>query len=70
MGFVALSQVAPGGRVTQGSAWLVPAQLHSPLRQEAVLLRRGEHNAAAQALMAFIKTEEARAIIRSFGYEH
>lgn len=70
MGFVALSQVAPGGRMTQGSAWIVPAHLHSPLRQEAVLLRKGEQNAAALALMAFLKTDDARAIIRSFGYEH
>jgi molybdate transport system substrate-binding protein len=70
MGFVALSQIMQDGRLTKGSAWLVPPNLHSPLRQEAILLRKGEQNAAALALMAFLKTEEARAIIQSFGYEH
>jgi molybdate transport system substrate-binding protein len=70
MGFVAMSQIMQDGRLTKGSAWLVPPNLHSPLRQEATLLRKGEQNAAALALMAFLKTEEARAIIQSFGYEH
>jgi molybdate transport system substrate-binding protein len=48
---------------------VVPAHLHDPLRQEAVLLRRGEQEPAARALLAFLKTEEARAIIRAYGYE-
>lgn len=69
MGFVAMSQVMVDGRLAQGSAWVVPAHLHDPLRQEAVLLRRGEQEPAAQALLAFLKTEQARAIIRAYGYE-
>lgn len=69
LGFVARSQVMPDGRLIQGSAWLVPAHLHDPLRHEAVLLRRGERDPAALALLAFLKTEEARAIIRAYGYE-
>lgn len=70
MGFVAMSQVMLDGRLQTGSAWVVPAPLHDPLRQEAVLLRRGEPEPAAQALLAFLKTDEARAIIRAYGYEN
>lgn len=41
LGFVALSQVMQEGRFTHGSGWVVPAHLHGPLKQEAVLLRAG-----------------------------
>jgi molybdate transport system substrate-binding protein len=47
----------------------VPAQLYRPLRQDAVLLVRASHNPAAIALLAFLKTDKARTVIRSFGYE-
>ena len=67
LGFVALSQVYEGGKI-KGSAWLVPAHLHSPLQQDAVLLARAKGNAAAVQLMAYLKSEKARAVSRSFGY--
>lgn len=69
LGFVALSQVWEKGKLKSGSAWIVPAELHAPLRQDAVLLVRGKDNAAAVALMAFLKSDAAKAVIRSFGYE-
>lgn len=69
LGFVALSQVYENGKLSKGSGWLVPAHLHSPLRQDAVLLMRARHNPAATALLAFLKTDKSRTVIRSFGYE-
>lgn len=69
LGFVAMSQVFTGGKLQTGSAWLVPAHLHSPLRQDAVLLVRAKNNPAAQQLMIFLKSLPARAIMGSFGYE-
>jgi molybdate transport system substrate-binding protein len=69
LGFVAQSQVMPAGRLTQGSAWLVPAHLHAPIRQDALVLARGKDHPAALALAAFLQGDKARAIIRSFGYE-
>jgi molybdate transport system substrate-binding protein len=68
LGFVALSQVMAGGRVTRGSAWVVPQQLHAPLRQDAVLLRAGQDNPAAAALVAHLRSDAARAILRGYGY--
>jgi molybdate transport system substrate-binding protein len=47
----------------------VPAALHAPLRQDAVLLRRGQGNAAAEALLAYLRSDAARRIIRAYGYE-
>lgn len=69
LGFVALSQVMVDGRLSQGSAWLVPATLHAPLAQAAVLLGKGSDNPAAVALLRFLRSDRANAIIRSFGYE-
>jgi len=69
LGFVALSQVFADGKLTQGSAWTVPVALHAPIRQDAVVLATGKDNAAAAALMAYLRTDKARAIIRSFGYD-
>ena len=69
LGFVALSQVWENGKLKRGSAWIVPAHLHSPIRQDAVLLARGKDNAAAAALIAYLKSDAAKAVIRSFGYD-
>lgn len=69
LGFVALSQVYEGGKIKSGSAWIVPETLHGPIRQDAVLLTRGKDNPAATALLAFLKTDRAKAVIRSFGYQ-
>ena len=56
------------GKVKQGSFWRVPENLHAPIRQDAVLLRKGQDNEAARALMDYLRSERAQALIRSFGY--
>ena len=69
LGFIALSQVYENGKIKSGSGWIVPENLHGPIQQDAVLLTRGKDNKAAMALLAYLKTDKARAVIRSFGYE-
>jgi len=68
LGFVALSQVAMPGKPAAGSHWLVPPSLYRAIRQDAVLLTAGEKNPAAVALLAYLKSDAARDMIRSFGY--
>lgn len=68
LGFVAASQVLADGKPTTGSAWLVPAHMHLPIRQEALLLANGKNSAAAQALLAYLRGDKARALIQSAGY--
>lgn len=70
LGFVALAQVidVKTGKIGQGSGWLVPDNFHGPFRQTAQLLVKGAENPAAQALMAFLKTPTARAIIQKYGF--
>ena len=69
LGFVATSQIFSNGRLASGSAWIVPAAMHTPIRQDAVLLKTGENETAARALMAFLRSDAALAVIRSFGYD-
>lgn len=69
LGFVALSQVAPPDKPAVGSWWMVPAKLYSPLLQDAALLKKGEHSGAAIALLKYLKSDKAHAIIHSYGYE-
>ncbi|PIV88044.1 MAG: molybdate ABC transporter substrate-binding protein [Hydrogenophilales bacterium CG17_big_fil_post_rev_8_21_14_2_50_63_12] len=69
LGFVALSQVMKNGKIASGSAWIVPSKLHSPIRQDAVILAAGKGNAAAEALMKYLQGDKARAIVKSYGYD-
>lgn len=66
LGFVALSQVV---NETGGSRWLVPAADHTPIDQQAVLLKTGADNAAAKAFLRYLKGKDAKTIIRRYGYE-
>ena len=68
LGLVALSAVTSPRTTLAGSRWDVPAELHEPIRQDAVLLRRGAGNPAARDFLAFMQSDAAQAIIRSFGY--
>ncbi len=65
LGFVALAQLHG---VSEGTQWLVPENLHSPIRQDAVLLKSAADDEPSKAFLAFLRGPEARAIIESFGY--
>ena len=69
LGFVALSQVYQDGKLSSGSMWAVPANLYAPIHQDAVLLAKGRDQPAAAALLAYLKGDKARAVIKSYGYE-
>ncbi|ENO85972.1 molybdate ABC transporter substrate-binding protein [Thauera linaloolentis] len=68
LGFVALSQVFADGRITEGSAWIVPDELYEPIRQDALVLGKGKGNPAAAELLDYLRGDTAKGIIRSYGY--
>lgn len=68
LGFVALSQVVVPGQPAAGSMWRVPTPLYAPIRQDAVLLQTGAPKPAAQALLAYLRSAPARALIQRYGY--
>lgn len=67
--FVALAQIKALPTGEQGSWWTVPAELHAPLHQQAVLLKRAEGKAAARAWLDYLRSAEARTLIQHLGYE-
>jgi molybdate transport system substrate-binding protein len=69
LGLVARSSVLSPRSEIEGSSWDVPAEMHAAIRQDAVLLRRGAENSAAREFLRYLRSDGARAIIRSFGYE-
>ena len=69
LGFVALSQVLAPGTSPQGSWWVVPQRLHAPILQDATLLKPGASNPAAVALLRYLRSDAAKAVIQSHGYE-
>ena len=66
LGFVARSQLQAPGRDFAGSSWQPPQALYPPIEQQAVLLR---DSPAGRAFMTFMQGEEARAIVRAYGYD-
>ena len=68
LGFVAYSQVLKNGKLAGGSVWVVPASLYPPIRQDAVLLTHGKDKSAALALLKYLRSDQAKAIIKSYGY--
>ena len=65
VGFVALAQLYGN---TEGTRWLVPEKLHTSIRQDAVLLKKGADDEASRAFLTFLKGPEARTVIERFGY--
>jgi molybdate transport system substrate-binding protein len=63
LGFVAAGQV-----IGKDHVWIVPAELHEPIKQDAVLLKTGAQNKAAAGFLDFLKSEEAIAVIEASGY--
>lgn len=69
LGFVALSQVYKDGKISSGSAWIIPAGLYEPIRQDAAILAKGRDKPASKAFVDYLKSDKAKAVIRSYGYE-
>jgi molybdate transport system substrate-binding protein len=65
LGFVPYSQIKKPDKPIEGSYWLIPPSLYDPIEQQAVLLK---DNSIARSFLDFVKSNEARAIIKQFGY--
>ena len=66
MGFIALAQAR--SLPEDSRIWKIPDTLHAPIKQDAVLLKKGADNAAAKAFMKFLVSQEGQTIIHRFGY--
>lgn len=66
LGFIARSQLPADNT---GSVWIIPENLHQPIRQDAVILKSTGDNKAAIAFMRFLSSDRAKDIIRRHGYK-
>jgi len=69
LGFIARTQILALPASERGSYWQVPEEMHEPIQQAAVMLRRGRENKAAQAFLQFLQSPQAQSIIRARGYQ-
>lgn len=73
LGFIARAQLptespdVPGSSLA-GSYVQIPQSLYSPIRQDVVLLQKGVNHPAALAFLSFMRGDQARNIIQTFGY--
>jgi len=68
LGFVALSHVTNPANSTPVSYTRISSKLHDPIRQDAILLKRGAKNVAARAFLAYLRSAETRAMLLTNGY--
>lgn len=66
VGFVAVSQLMSED---PRSYWIVPQQLHDPIRQDAVLLQHGARKPAARRYLEFLQSDQGFEVLAAFGYE-
>lgn len=67
LGLVAMSQVLDQ-HIAAERYWQVPASLHAPIRQDAVLMKSARNNPVAQAFLRFVRSADAQALIADYGY--
>jgi molybdate transport system substrate-binding protein len=68
MAFIAQSQASKDGKPFEGSSWVVPQHMYTPIRQDGIVLAAAQDKVAAEAFMKYLKGAKAIAVIKSFGY--
>jgi molybdate transport system substrate-binding protein len=69
LGFVALSQVLDPKNNQKGKRVEIPSDYYNPIKQDIVILTRGKHNTGAMALWQFLRGDQAKRVIKKYGYE-
>jgi molybdenum ABC transporter molybdate-binding protein len=69
LGFVANSQIISSTQYSNKKSWAVPETLYTLIKQDAVLLRKAQGNAAALSFYEFLKSKQAQSIIQNYGYD-
>jgi molybdate transport system substrate-binding protein len=67
VGIVALS-LAVSPAMQGGRRWEIPADMHPPIEQAAIVLKNSRKKDAARSFLDFVKTESARAILAKYGF--
>jgi molybdate transport system substrate-binding protein len=66
-GIVAMSlAVSPG--MKDGKRWEIPADMHPPIEQAAIILKNAANKDAARAFLDFVKSESGHATLAKYGF--
>lgn len=66
-GIVAMSlAVSPG--MKDGKRWEIPADMHPPIEQAAIVLKSAANKDGARAFLEFVKSETGRATLAKYGF--
>ncbi len=68
VGIVALSLVVAVPVSEMGRYWLIPANLHPPIRQVAGVVAKSEQRQTARALLEFVNSPAGRTTMRRHGF--
>lgn len=68
VGIIALSQALSPEFSSKGSYWLIPDNLHAPLEQGYIIIKRAEHNGAARRFADYMASKTARAVMTKYGF--
>lgn len=68
-GFVAAAMFEMNARVDYACIWRVPSEMHSPISQKMVVLKRSGEKAAVRAFAEYIRSPDAEKIIQAMGYD-
>lgn len=68
IGIIALSLALNDKLKSKGGHYLIPDNFHKPLEQAYVVTKHGENNKAAHAFAEFMRSEEARKVMRHYGF--
>jgi molybdate transport system substrate-binding protein len=66
-GIVALS-LAVSPAMKAGKSWVIPADMHPPIEQAAIVLRGAQNKKGAAAFLEFVKSASGRQILERFGF--
>jgi molybdate transport system substrate-binding protein len=66
-GILALS-LAVSPPMRNGKCWEIPANMHPPIEQGAVILRKAKDKEGARAFLGFLKSDTGRRILESYGF--
>lgn len=66
-GIIALSLAFSPG-MKRGKVWQIPAEMHPPIEQGAVLLKNARNRPAAQAFLNFVKSAAGKEVLEQHGF--
>ena len=58
-----------GREIDAACIWDVPAGMYSPIKQKMVLLNKARDKESAQAFLRYMKSAQAKEIIKAAGYD-